>query len=186
MICGKPLIAWTIESAKKSRLLDRFVVSTEDKEIAEISKKYGCEVIERPKELATDNATTLSVMQHVLQQIEADIVVLLQCTSPVRDDDLIDRCIKKFLETGATSLATGYTCKLFEWGTYSARRQKLKGFFHDDGSVYVIKAELIKKGCLWGDHMVKFFVDVDHTFEIDEEFDFQLIEYILKKRLGKT
>lgn len=180
------MIAWTIESAKKSRLLDRFVVSTDDKEIAEISKEYGGEVIERPKELATDDATTLSVMQHVLQQIEADIVVLLQCTSPVRDDDLINRCIKKFLETGADSLATGYICKLFEWGTYSGRRQELKGFFHDDGNVYVIKAELIKNDCLWGEHMVEFFVDSDHTFEIDDEFDFWLNEQILKKRLEKA
>ena len=59
-ICGKPLIAWTIEAAKKSKLLDRFVVSTEDKEIAEISEKCGAEVIERPRELATDEATTFS------------------------------------------------------------------------------------------------------------------------------
>lgn len=83
-ICGKPLIAWTIEAAKKSKLLDRYVVSTENEEIAEISKKYGAEVIDRPKALATDTTPTLPVLQDVLKKIDAEIVVLLQCTSPVR------------------------------------------------------------------------------------------------------
>jgi CMP-N-acetylneuraminic acid synthetase len=182
-ICGKPLIAWTIDAAKKSKLLDRYIVSTEDKEIAEVSKKYGAEVLERPKELATDEATTLSVLQHILKKIDADIIVLLQCTSPVRDDDLIDRCIKKFQKEKADSLATGYMCQLFEWGTYSARRQELDAFFHDDGNVYIAKADIIRDGNLLGDKMVRFIVDKDHTFEIDDEFEFWLNEQILKRRL---
>ena len=183
-ICGKPLLAWTIEAAKKSRLLDTYVVSTEDKEIAEIARRYGAEVVPRPPELSTDEATTLSVMQDVLGKIDADVVVLLPCTSPVRDDGLIDYCIKRFLETKADSLATGFICKLYEWGTYSARRQDLKGFFHDDGNVSVTKGELIKRGTLWGKKMERVLIDKDQTFEIDDEFDFWLNEQIIKKRLG--
>ena len=61
-ISGKPLIAWTIEAAKESQMIDRYVVSTEDEEIAEISREYGADVIERAPELATDEATTLSVL----------------------------------------------------------------------------------------------------------------------------
>ena len=183
-ICGKPLLAWTIEAAKKSRLLDTYVVSTEDKEIAEIARRYGAEVVPRPPELSTDEATTLSVMQDVLGKIDADVVVLLPCTSPVRDDGLIDYCIKRFLETKADSLATGFICKLYEWGTYSARRQDLKGFFHDDGNVSVIKGKLIKRGTLWGKKMERVLIDKDQTFEIDDEFDFWLNEQIIKKRLG--
>ncbi len=184
-ICGKPLIAWTIEAAKKAKLLDRYVVSTEDKEIAKIAKKYGAEVITRPQELATDEATTLSVLQDILRKTDADVVVLLHCTSPVRDDDLIDSCIRRFYETGADSLATGFVCNLFEWGTYSARRQELKGFFHDDGNVYVIKAELIKSGKLWGNKMEKLIISREQNFEIDDEFDFWLNEQILKLRVSK-
>lgn len=185
-ICGKPLIAWTIEAAKKSKLLDRYVVSTEDNLIEEISKQYGAEVIPRPNNLATDEASTLSVLQDVLGNIDADIVVLLQCTSPVRDDDLIDRCIEKFILTNADSLATGYICELFEWGTYSARRQELKGFFHDDGNVYVIKSSLIKNGQLWGDRKACIYTEKDHNFEIDDEFDFWLNDQILKRRIFKN
>ena len=181
-IYNKPLIAWTIESAKKSKLLDKYVVSTEDKEIAEISKKYGADVIHRPNELATDDATSLSVLQHVLRQIDSDIIVILQCTSPVRDDDLIDKCIKKFIETNTDSLATGFMCKLFEWGTYSNRRQELKEFFHDDGNVYVVKSSVIKSGNLWGEKMEKLLINKEQNFEIDDEFDFWINEKILKKR----
>jgi len=181
-LCGKPLIAWTIEAAKQSKLLDRYVVSTEDKAIAEVARKYGAEVIYRPPELARNDTPTLSVLQDVLKKIDADIIVLLYCTSPVRDRGIIDQCIKRFLETNADSLATGFTCKLYEWGTYSARRQDLKGFFHDDGNVYVIKADLIRRGKLWGKKMEKMEIRREQNIEIDDEFDFWLAEQILKKR----
>jgi len=181
-LCGKPLIAWTIEAAKQSKLLDRYVVSTEDKKIAEVARKYGAEVLYRPKELATDEASTLSVLQDVLKKIDADVVVLLQCTSPIRDRGLIDRCIKRVLETNADSLATGFMCKLYGWGTYSARKQDLEGFFHDDGNVYVVKADLIRKGKLWGKKMEKMEIGKEQNIEIDDEFDFWLTEQILRKR----
>lgn len=183
-IYGKPLIAWTIEAAKKSKLIDRYVVSTEDKKIAQIARKYGAKVVDRPKKLATDTATTLSVLQDVLKKIPADIVVLLQCTSPVRDEGLIDDCIKKFFASKADSLATGFMCELYEWGKYSKRRQDLKGFFHDDGNIYVIKGNLIRKGSLWGKKMKKIIISKEQNFEIDDEFDFWLNEQILKIRLN--
>jgi len=185
IIAGKPLIAWTIESAKKSKLLDRFVVSTEDAEIAQISRSYGAEVIDRPFELATDEATTISVLQHVLTKIESENIVLLQPTSPVRDIDLIDQCIKKFDFTKADNLATGFVCKLFEYGAYTQRRQDLNGFFHDDGNVYVVKSDLIKKGTLYGENVERLEISKEQNFEIDDEFDFWLNEQILLKRISE-
>ncbi|MBP7088038.1 MAG: acylneuraminate cytidylyltransferase family protein [Candidatus Omnitrophica bacterium] len=185
IIAGKPLIAWTIEAAQKSKLLDRFIVSTEDPQIAAISKRYGAEVIERPKELASDEATTLSVLQQVLTVIEAKAIVLLQPTSPVRNKSLIDTCIKKFKETQADNLATGFICKFKEYGTYSQRRQDLKGFFYDDGNVYVVKADLIKKGKLIGKNTQRIETTREENIEIDDEFDFWLAEQILLKNKGK-
>ncbi len=181
-IAGKPLIAWTIETAKNSKLLDDFIVSTEDKEIAEVAKKYGAKVLERPKELATDEATTLSVLQDVLTKINADVIVVLQATSPIRDKDLIDKCIKQFLDTKSDSLATGFICKYKEYGKNNLRRQDIKGFFYDDGNVYVIKADLIKKGDRYGKKIEKMEIDREQNAEIDDEFDFWLVEQILKKR----
>jgi CMP-N-acetylneuraminic acid synthetase len=181
-IAGKPLIAWTIEAVQKSKLLDDYFVSTENGEIAEISKKYGAKVIDRPKELAEDQSSTIDVLKDFLNKIEADVIVLLQCTSPVREEGLIDKCIRRFLDTGVDSLATGFICDLFEWGSYNnKRRQDLKGFFHDDGNIYVTKAELIKKGSLTAGKLEKMVISKDQSFEIDNEFDFWLNEQILER-----
>jgi len=184
-ICGKPLIVWTIEAAQASRLLSQYVVSTEDTEIAQVARQYGAKVSDRPKDLATDEATTLSVLQHLLQQISADIVVLLQATSPVRQADLIDRCIKQFLDAGADSLATGFICKYVEYGKNELRRQEVPGFFYDDGNVYVMKADLVRQGDRFGKRIESVVIDREQSVEIDDEFDFWLAEQILQRRLLK-
>jgi len=184
MIAGKPLIAWTIEAAKQSKWLDRFVVSTEDEEIADVSRRYGAEVIDRPKRLATDTATTLAVLQHVLTKIDAQAIVLLQPTSPVRDEGLIDLCIKKFQKQRVDNIATGFICKFMEYGTYVKRRQDLKGFFYDDGNVYVMKSDLIRSGTRYGKKVGRIEISREQNVEIDDEFDFWLAEQILLKRLN--
>jgi len=182
MIAGKPLIAWSIEAAKKSKLMDRIVVSTDDDEIASISDESGVEVIRRSAELATDEATTLSALQHVLSKIDTDTVVLLQPTSPVRDEGLIDRCIEKFQTVQADNLATGFICKFKEYGTYHQRRQDMEGFFYDDGNIYVLRAELIRKGTLFGEKVEKVETTREQNIEIDDEFEFWMAEQILNSR----
>lgn len=181
-ICGKPLIAWTIEAAKQAKSLDRYVVSTEDNRIMQVAKNYHAEVIERPPELATDKVSTLAVLQDILKRVDADIVVLLQATSPIRNTGLIDSCIQKFLDTGADSLATGFICNYQEYGTNNLPRQDLNGFFYDDGNVYVIKAELIRKGDRFGKNIEKVIISREQNVEIDDEFDFWIAEQLLKKR----
>jgi CMP-N,N'-diacetyllegionaminic acid synthase len=181
-MAGKPLIAWSIEAAQASKRLDRFVVSTEDAEIAKVARKYGAEVLDRPKKLAGDTASGLSVIQHALDMIQADAIVLLQPTSPVRRPGLIDECIVRYEKSGCDNLGTGYMCSLFEYGSYTQRRQDLKPFFHDDGNVYVFSAKLIRQGKLFGKKVERFEVPRDHTFEIDDEFDFWLNEKVLEER----
>lgn len=184
-ISGKPLIAWTIKAAKKSKLLDRFVVSTEDAEIASIARKYGAEIIDRPDFLATDRTAMVSVLRHVLSVIKADAVVLLQPTSPVRDPGLIDRCVMKFKRTKADNLATGFICKFRKYGSILRRKQEIDGFFYDDGNVYVIKAELIKKGKFFGKKICRLEIDREQNVDIDDGFDFWLAEQILNKRIKR-
>lgn len=182
ILAGKPLITWTIEAAKRSQLLDQYVVSTEDPEVARVARTAGAEVIDRPQGLATDEATTLSVLQHALTRIPADAVVLLQATSPIRDEELIDRCIQRFLKTGADSLATGFLCKYLEYGTHEKRRQEIPGFFYDDGNLYIFRADLVRKGDRFGKKVEKVILDREQNVEIDDEFDFWLAEQILQKR----
>lgn len=183
-LCGKPLLAWTIEAAKASTLLDRYVVSTEDDEIAAVARRWGAEVVDRPKELATDEATTLSVLQHVLSVVPAQTLVMLQATCPVRDDGLIDRCIRRFLDTGADSLASGFICKYVEYGTnrQEHRRQEIPGFFYDDGNVYVVRADLIRAGERYGAKQERVILDREQNIDIDDEFDFWLAEQVLRRR----
>ena len=180
-VAGKPLIAWTIEATKESKMIDRYVVSTEDKEIADISREYGVGVIERPPELATDEATTLSVLQQVIEKIPCDIVVLLQATSPIRRTGLIDECVKEFKDNDFDSLATGFICDYIEYGKNQLRRQDIEGFFYDDGSIYVIKADLIKSGECFGGKIGRKVVSRCENIEIDDEFDFWLAEQTFRR-----
>jgi N-acylneuraminate cytidylyltransferase len=180
VVSGKPLIAWTIEAAKESKMIDRYVVSTEDEEIAEISRKCGADVIARPQELATDETTTLSVLQYVIEKIPCDSVVLLQATSPIRRDGLIDECIREFVDNEYDSLATGFTCKYIEYGKNNLRRQDIKGFFYDDGNVYVIKTDLIERGERFGEKIGRKVISRWENIEIDDEFDFWLAEQTLR------
>lgn len=179
-IAGKPLIAWTIEAARQSKLLDRYVVSTEDNEIAKISTDYGAEVLNRPAELAADEVATISVLQHAVEHIPCDIVVLLQATSPIRRPGLVDDCIREFKNNRYDSLATGFICKYVEYGKNELRRQDIKGFFYDDGNVYVIKADLIKKGDRYGKKIGEKNVTKWENIEIDDEVDFWIADKILR------
>ena len=180
LLAGKPLLAWSIEAAQASKLLDRTVVSTEDPEIAEAARRYGAEVLARPAALASDETITLPVLQHALEQIPAETVVLLQPTSPVREAGLVDRCIERFRKSGADSLATGYWCKAQEYGTTQTRRQDFPGFFVDDGNIYVIKAELLRRGDRYGKKIERMVLDRKQNLDLDDEFDFRMAEQILR------
>lgn len=182
-VCGKPLIAWTIEAAQQSVLLDRWVVSTEDPEIASISRRYGAEILNRPPQLATDTTPTLHVLKHALDHVSADIVVLLQPTSPIRSSGLIDRCIRQFQDTQADSLATGFMCKYQEYALgNNLRRQDRAGFFYDDGNVYVIRAAMVSAGEQFGEKIEHVLLDREQNIEVDDFFELWLAEKVLERR----
>jgi N-acylneuraminate cytidylyltransferase len=182
MIAGKPLLAWTIEHALTAKTVDRVVVSTEDKKIAAVARKWGAEVLDRPKSLATDKADTLPVLQHALKNFPADVLVVLQCTSPIRSKGLIDRCVAKFLKTKADSLGTVLSDRNYEYGAVMPRRQEIKPRLLDNGNVYVNKAALVLKGDRHGRRFQTLATTRAESFEIDEPFDFWLCEKILLER----
>lgn len=184
-INGKPLIEWTIESAKKSKRLDRIIVSTDSEEIANVAMECGMEVLMRPDSLASDIASTQDVMVHALKNYPADTVVLLQPTSPYRSEGLIDRCVEAFEKNGYDSLATGFICDYKEYGTNTLPRQQIQGFFYDDGNVYVIKADSILAGDRYGKKIGQYYTDRYENAEIDDEYDFWLLEQILKEKYGE-
>ena len=108
---GKPLISYSIGSAKKTKYINKVVVSTEDKEIAEISREYDAEIIERPEELAEDESSTIDTILHALEVLRAenynpDIIILLQPTSPLRNAEDIDSAIELFLNSDCESVVS--------------------------------------------------------------------------------
>lgn len=182
MIYGKPLIVWTIERALQSRLIDEVIVSTDSEEIAAVARKNGAQVMMRPAELATDTASTQDVMCYTLQKKPADILVLLQPTSPCRSEGLIDECIHEFIENDYDSLATGFMCDYKEYGSNTLPRQQIEGFFYDDGNVYVIKASQILQGDRYGKKIGHKMISRYENAEIDDMYDFWLLEKILEKQ----
>lgn len=104
LLCGKPLILYTIEEAKKSKLLSKIFVSTEDPEIKQIALQAGVEVIDRPAEFAQDTSPTLPVLQHAVETLEkrnenVHLIVLLQPTAIFKRAEEIDEAIKQLLDS---------------------------------------------------------------------------------------
>jgi CMP-N,N'-diacetyllegionaminic acid synthase len=111
-LTGKPLIAWSIESALESQYIDRVVVSTDDDEIAAISRQYGADVpFMRPSELALDETTSIDTVLHTIKTLESlgnkyDIMILLQPTSPLRKVSDIDNSISQLDSSGDKSVVS--------------------------------------------------------------------------------
>lgn len=182
-IYGKPLIVWSIEHALNAKKIDKVVVSTDSDEIAKIARQAGAEVLIRPDYLASDTASTLDVMIHALENYPADIITLLQPTSPCRSEGLVDECIEEFIAGDYDSLATGFICDYKEYGKNTLPRQQIQGFFYDDGNVYVMKADNVMNGDRYGKKIGHKFISRYENAEIDDMFDFWLLEKILEKQM---
>ena len=117
LIAGKPLCAWSLEAANESGIFRRIIVSTDSEEIATVVNSLGLpvEVIMRPVELATDVASTESVMLHIVEMIEFETIVTIQATTPLvlSEDFLKAWC--QFQRDGLDSLLTGVCVKHFFW-----------------------------------------------------------------------
>ena len=187
LLKDKPLIAWSIECALLSKNIDRVIVSTDSDEIKKVALEFGAEVIERPAHLSTDEATTISVLEHIVHEIpNANTIIVLQPTSPLRDDNLIDKCIELYESDSYTNLATGFWCKFKEFGSHNnLRRQDYKGFFYDDGSVYILSREIIIKGLWCGEKPARFINEKYMNFEIDDEVDFVVVEALINNYKNK-
>jgi CMP-N,N'-diacetyllegionaminic acid synthase len=117
---GKPLIAWTIEEAKKSKLLDKIIVSTDDEEIMNVAKKWGAEVpFLRPSELAQDDTPGIAPVLHALEYFpDYEYIVVLQPTSPLRLAEDIDEAIYLCEKTKVISVYPLLKIKLYRIGCF--------------------------------------------------------------------
>ncbi|MFQ5661953.1 MAG: cytidylyltransferase domain-containing protein [Candidatus Paceibacteria bacterium] len=208
---GKPLISYTIEAAKKSSLISHLIVSTDDKEIAEIAKKYEADVpFMRPEELSQDNTLHLPVMQHAVSFMEDkigekfDYVVILQPTSPFRTKEDIDNTIQKLIDTKADSAVSlveieeNHPVKMKKLEgdkvlpysveeVFGTRRQDLPIAYKRSSAVYVMKRDLIMKDNeLYGTYTAGHIVPKERSIDIDDPFDWIKAEYILHELKKKN
>ncbi len=200
-IAGKPLVAWTITEAKKSKYIDKLILSSEDIEIIEVAKKYGCEVpFVRPKELATDHTSGIEPVLHALNELEGfDIVILLQPTSPLRTVTDIDNCIEKLIAEKANACISVVEADKSPYWMYSlsesgkmlpilgddklyTRRQDIPSVYVLNGAVYAANVQWLKaqKRFLTSE-TISYIMPKSRSYDIDTELDFLVCEELLKK-----
>jgi CMP-N,N'-diacetyllegionaminic acid synthase len=199
-LAGKPLIAHSIEQALNAQNIDSVYVSTDDKEIAEISERYGANVIFRPDSISGDIASSEDAVIHAIEVVEHDLCVndvfFLQCTSPIRAEFDLDNAYKQMKANKADSLLTVTESHSFLWRFNSdssaepinydykkrARRQDLEPQYKENGSFYINSASNIVsyKNRLSG--VIDMYVMAEETaYEIDTETDFRVIEALMAK-----
>lgn len=204
---GKPLIAYTIESAKESNLLSRTILSSDDPEIITISRLLGLDVpFTRPSDLASDQSPTLPVIIHALEYLksigeEYDAVCLLQVTNPFRRSGMIDEAITRLEESGADALISVLPVPhefnphwVFKPGVDGnlhistgeekiiPRRQELPSAYFRDGAIYLTRTEIImKEKSLYGKKLAYLLGDEDRYVNLDTMDDWFKAEELVKK-----
>lgn len=202
ILAGKPLVAHSIEHARSSRFIQRTIVSTEDDEIAAISAEYGAEVVRRPKELASDEATSESALRHVLheltaaEQYEPELIVFLQCTSPVRKEGDIDAAVSRLITSNADSCFSACRSHAFIWRHepggirpvnydyhHRKREQELGPEWRENGSIFVFRPwTLLRENNRLGGRIVVHEMDFWTSFQIDSPQELALCDWILTAR----
>lgn len=198
IVAGKPLIAWTIEEARKSQYIDRIVVSTDDQEIADIAVQYGGEVpFLRPSELARDDTPGTMPVIHMLESIgtQYDLVVLLQPTSPLRSVEDIDGAIDLLVNRNAKACVSvvepdkspywmysmnsrGHLVPLLK-GIYACR-QDIPPAYAINGALYVAEALwLLRTQTFLNDETIAYVMSKERSADIDTETDIMLVNHQL-------
>lgn len=193
----KPLISYVIKMVKDSKYVDDFVVSTEDSEIATISKKFGADVIKRPDELSADDIPLDEVIYDAVRQTntEYDIIITVQPTSPLLKTETLDAAIEKFRDSSIDSVISVIDDRHLSWGfndnhyfpLYEKRlnRQYLPKNFRETGSILATRNAFISKNNRLGKNIDLIEVPKDESVDIDNYEDWWVAEnYLNKKKIA--
>ncbi|MDP2715676.1 cytidylyltransferase domain-containing protein [Rheinheimera sp.] len=198
---GKPLIAHTIDACKKSKYVDRVIVTTDDAEVFEIANRFGAEVpFIRPTHLSTDSATTNDVVMHALNMLseKPDILLVLQPTSPLRDEYDIDSSIEMLFEKKADGIVSVCKCEHSPLWTnvlpadHSLRdfikpasqleAQKLKEYYRLNGAIYCFNVSFLSEnfGISYNGLVYAYIMGRNKSVDIDTIDDLEYAEFLLK------
>ena len=210
---GRPLLAYVIDAARASRRLDRFVVSTEDEEIAAVARELGADVpFVRPHELATDEVSIVPVVRHAMEEMDrlgfrADAVLSLQATSPFLEGEDIDRVVEKFVTTGADCVCSvepiehghPYWVKRLEGDRILPfndasndsylQRQDLPPAYILDGGMFLRKRELLES---WTGKDFGLGADARgvvlgglKSLHIDDPLELEMVRFFMREKVGE-
>jgi CMP-N,N'-diacetyllegionaminic acid synthase len=211
LLADKPLIAWTIEAALDSHGLDRVIVSTDDEQIAKISREWGAQVpFLRPARLAEDNSPAIAVVLHALDQMDLkesfcpDYVLLLQPTSPLRTSQDIDNARQMASRHNADAVVSicvanphpYLTKRLSEDGTIAdfvpldkvyTRRQDFPPAYALNGAIYLNRrSSLLREKTFHPVGTYGYVMPEENSIDIDNPWDFHLADLILRDRLARS
>ena len=203
-LSGKPLISYTIEAAKKSKLITDFIVSTDSLEIKKVSEEYGAEVpFIRPAHLSNDKALAVPTIQHAvlyaesLKNITYDYIVMLQPTAPLRTHEDIDNSLSKLIEENGDGIISvvdvenyhpikmktikdGMLLDFVNSDLENPPRQSLPPVYIVNGAIYATKRDVfINKNTFKGNHCIPFIMPQNRSSNIDELQDIIVAEYFL-------
>lgn len=209
-LCGKPLIAWAIETAKASRYVTRLIVSTDSDAIADVARRYGAEVpFMRPAELARDDSSELDAWKHAIREVEAaagpfDALVTVPATSPLRITADVDAAAEALLGSDADVVITvtpadrnpyynmvireedGSTRVVIPSGSGVNRRQAAPEVFDVTTVAYAARPRFVlQSNSLFEGKVHSVVVPRDRALDIDTELDFRIAEFMMKERLGR-
>lgn len=207
-LAGKPLLAWTIDAAQRCQTELRLVVSTDDREIAEVARQCGAEVpFMRPAELARDDTPSLDVVLHAVDVLasrgyDADRVLLLQPTSPLRTPDDIDAATRIAGDRDATSVVSVCPSRDHPWLTKRVtpegvledffphkpvvRRQELEPAFALNGAIYLTRTAWLRSHrSFYAQPTYAYVMPAERSLDVDEPWDLHLCELVLRDRLAR-
>ena len=198
-INGKPLIYWTVKAALESHYIDKVIISSDDLDIKKLSLNYGVDFINRPKELSSDDSTTISVVFHVIEQLDKkyDFIILLQPTSPLRNYLDIDKAIRLLDEKQSDAVISvcelghpllfsntlpldGSMEKFITDEMKNKRTQDFPTFYKINGAIYLCCIDrLVKEKTFFiKDNIFSYIMNKERSIDIDDKFDFKLAEYL--------
>jgi CMP-N-acetylneuraminic acid synthetase/NAD(P)-dependent dehydrogenase (short-subunit alcohol dehydrogenase family) len=199
-LCGKPLVSWSIETALKSKYIDTILVSSNDDHVLDIAKEYGVQTLKRPDNLSSDTASTHDALVHALNNTEKhEYVMLLQPTSPLRNEIHVDKAVEFLKEKNADAVIS--VCEVDDnplWTNTlnddlsmnsfmkeevkNKRSQDLDKYYKLNGAIHICKTDkfLKEKGFFIKNNIFAFKMDRKSSIDIDEAFDYELAKVFMK------
>lgn len=194
-LAGKPLSAWTLEAAAGCAAIKTVYVSTDSEEIAALVQGLGLgiQVIMRPAEYATDEASTEAVMLHFMRQVDFEVLVTIQATSPLLTSSDLGLALAQFNEQQLDSMLSAVRTKRFFWHDDATpinynplsrpRRQDFPGTLMENGAFYITRHEILQRyQCRLGGKVGIYEMDESTAVEIDEPGDWERVERMLLQR----